>query len=331
MPSPADADDLHALLRVDDHPDALAEEVLVVDEQHPDRRRLGHGLTVRTGTHAVVVNVAPSGLVATSYVEATAARLQPAAHALETRPSPIGTGSASTASGWVSSVGAARVAGEAVAHLDAQLARPRAVGPVPLDEDRLVAAAVPDRVGEHLLEHPVGDHLELRRQRLRRCRARARRPRGRWRGRPRPACRAAGAARRRAAPAAAVSTWRTSCSEERAEVAMVAIVCLSFSVSASGRYCADSACARITASEWPTTSCTSRASRAWSSRRWAISWACAASRWARAASAAAATCALLGALRAGRRTAPPARRTTAPPSTSMPSTPAPTKTLSPKR
>ena len=37
------------------------------------------------------------------------------------------------------------------------------------------------------------------------------------------------------------------------------------------RYCADSAWARITASEWPTTSCTSRASRACSSRSRAIS------------------------------------------------------------
>ena len=65
---------------------------------------------------------------------------------------------------------------------------------------------------------------------------------------------------------------------------MVAIVDLSVSGS-SARYWADSACARITASEWPTTSCTSRASRACSSRSRAISCACAASRWARAASA----------------------------------------------
>ena len=55
---------------------------------------------------------------------------------------------------------------------------------------------------------------------------------------------------------------------------MFAIVCFSASVSASSRYCADSAWARITASEWPTTSCTSRASRACSSRSRAISWAC---------------------------------------------------------
>ena len=59
---------------------------------------------------------------------------------------------------------------------------------------------------------------------------------------------------------------------------MVAIVCLSRAGSSSGRYCADSAWARITASEWPTTSCTSRARRAWSSRSRAISRACSVSR-----------------------------------------------------
>ena len=84
------------------------------------------------------------------------------------------------------------------------------------------------------------------------------------------------------------STWRTSCSEPRAEVAMVAMVRFSASVSASVRNCADSAWARITASEWPTTSCTSRASRACSSRSRAISWACSVSA-ARAASCSAAT------------------------------------------
>ncbi|MDT4868933.1 hypothetical protein FQZ97_1039300 [compost metagenome] len=77
------------------------------------------------------------------------------------------------------------------------------------------------------------------------------------------------------------STWRTSSSEERAEVAIFDMVILRPWVSASSRYCADSACARITASEWPTTSWTSRASWACSSRSWAIS-----SAWSRCASAA---------------------------------------------
>ena len=49
-------DDLHALLGVDDHADALAEQLLVVDEEHADvtHRAL-------TGTHAVAVKVGPSG------------------------------------------------------------------------------------------------------------------------------------------------------------------------------------------------------------------------------------------------------------------------------
>ena len=71
---------------------------------------------------------------------------------------------------------------------------------------------------------------------------------------------------------------------------MFSIVCLSFWVSASSRYCADSACARITASECPTTSCTSRARRAWSSRSRAISRDCSAATSARAAPSSAATC-----------------------------------------
>ena len=62
---------------------------------------------------------------------------------------------------------------------------------------------------------------------------------------------------------------------------MLVIVCLSAAVSSSSRNCADSACARITASECPTTSCTSCASRVCWSRSRAIS-----SAWSRSASAA---------------------------------------------
>ena len=138
----------------------------------------------------------------------------------------------------------------------------------------LVAAAVLDRVGEHLLQDPERHDLELGRQRLRRPDD----------GRLDHVAAGADALdqavqvgpRRAEAsrPASSASTWRTSCREARAEVAMFAIVCLSAAVSSSSRYCADSACARITASEWPTTSCTSRASRACSSRSRAISRAC---------------------------------------------------------
>ena len=76
------------------------------------------------------------------------------------------------------------------------------------------------------------------------------------------------------------STSRTSRSDCRAEAAMFAIVRRTASVSASSRNCADSACTRITASEWPTTSWTSRASCACPSRSAAISCA-----WARSVSA----------------------------------------------
>ena len=82
------------------------------------------------------------------------------------------------------------------------------------------------------------------------------------------------------APDVELSTCRTSSSEVRAEVAMLPIVRLRPCVSASSRYCADSAWARITASECPTTSCTSRASCACCSRSRAIS-----SAWSRSASA----------------------------------------------
>ncbi len=108
---------------------------------------------------------------------------------------------------------------------------------------------------------------------------------------------------------------------------MVAIVRLSAAGSSSGRYCADSAWARITARECPTTSCTSRARRAWSSRSRAISWAWAASRWARAASASAATCETSEVrARAVARTASPA--TQGRDRTSMPTTTAPTTWVS---
>jgi hypothetical protein len=120
-------------------------------------------------------------------------------------------------------------------------------------------------------------------------------------------CRLTGAA----VPLVVLSTCRTSCSEVRAVVAMLVIVCFRAPVSASSRYCADSAWARITASEWPTTSCTSRASRAWSSRSRAISAA-----WSRSASAATwETCD--SDARAEKRSARPASHGT--PSTDMPS------------
>ncbi len=70
-----------------------------------------------------------------------------------------------------------------------------------------------------------------------------------------------------------VSTSRTSRSDWRAETAMFSIVRRSAAGSEAERNWADSACTRITASECPTTSWTSRAILAWPSRRAAISWA----------------------------------------------------------
>ena len=115
-----------------------------------------------------------------------------------------------------SSVGALAVGSDGVPHLDPQVAVP-----VPLDLHRPVAAAVLDRVGQHLLEHPEGDDLELGRHRLRcaddgRLHDRAR-SRGRRRaGCPGPAWRVGAAA----VPWVLASTVRTSSSEARAEVAM---------------------------------------------------------------------------------------------------------------
>ena len=152
--------------------------------------------------------------------------------------------------------------------------------------------------------------VELGRQRLRRADLAGERPRGR-----RPHAVDAGCPGRRAGPAAPRRRRSRSApgarrrSEVRAEVAMFAIVCFRRRVSASSRYCADSAWARITASEWPTTSCTSRASRACSSRSWAIS-----SAWSRSASAVDLRGArLLGPGREAQREARPATAPRAPP------------------
>ncbi len=146
-------------------------------------------------------------------------------------------------------------------HLEPQLPGEGVVRPEPLDADRGVAGTVAHRVRQHLLQHPEGhasssggsgrgvpelvdlDVVARRRGRRRRgCRARPRCRRGR---RPR---RAAPAARR----ASEVARRAGDRSPSPAEPLGVVV----------RRYCPDSAWARMTASEWPTTSWTSRASRA---------------------------------------------------------------------
>ena len=228
-----DTDDLHPVLRVDDRPDALAEELLVVDQHDPDHA------APRTGTHAVAVNVTPpaSSRRRTSSRPPTASRRR----RMPSMPWPgcgVVDGVVAGVSGAMGAQRLRRVVRDRddVADLDAQLALP-----VALDGDRDVPTTVLDGVGEHLLQDTVGDGLELGRQRLRptddsgldlvTARPHARRPgcRG-WRRGPttsRPAC--------------SVRTCRTSCREVRADVAIVAIVSFSLSLSASSTYCADSA------------------------------------------------------------------------------------------
>ena len=71
------------VLGVDDHPDALAEQLLVVDEQDPDRRRSSAHLHRHPRGRR---ERRPPGSVAAAYVEPAADRLEPAAHPVEPLP-----------------------------------------------------------------------------------------------------------------------------------------------------------------------------------------------------------------------------------------------------
>ena len=204
----------------------------------------------RTGTHAVTVKVVRSASLAAAYVELAADRLEPAPHAVQALS------------------GRRRRLRPSVGRARRRRCSPRSAGrgpsprPVPLDHDRLVAPAVLDRVGEHLLEHPVGHHLELGRQRLRGARPRSTTtswplPRTPSISSSKPPRRRAGCAvRGRGEHLADVLQGRARRGRDRLHGL------LQLRGVGVSRYCADSAWARITASEWPTTSCTSRARRA---------------------------------------------------------------------